>query len=61
MTYLDQRERSVTVLNPEALRHANLPELASKLVGTVPMAERVRILDPNGETLADTGGVPCPT
>ncbi|EFC86479.1 hypothetical protein FrEUN1fDRAFT_0374 [Parafrankia sp. EUN1f] len=61
LTYLDSREPTSTMVSSDVLRHADLPALASRLVSSLPRAARVRILDANGEPLADTGGVPCPT
>lgn len=57
LCYVDERDATSTIVSPEVLRHADLPELASRLVRLLPGAERVRIEDDNGRPLADTGGV----
>ncbi|WP_018638813.1 hypothetical protein [Parafrankia elaeagni] len=57
LCYVDERESTSTIVSPEVLRHADLPELASRLVRLLPGAERVRIVDDIGHSVADTGGV----
>lgn len=58
LDYVDARPPSTTIVDSEVLRHADLPDLAARLLRALPQALRVRIYpDRYGQAapVVDTG------
>lgn len=58
LDFVDERVQTTTIVDPEVLRHADLPGLARRLLRSLPAASRVRIYpDRHGRAapVVDTG------